>query len=133
MNATATAESTRPTAPAQRILQRLILPAEVSPDIVPLYIEAEEAHSRASSGSLGLRGEGGSSSRAEEETVKSTSARTRVDVNELSERYSVRIPAHSMRSFGTYFNAFPASYWRRWTPVRKIRLSVRTVGSGQLW
>lgn len=132
MNATATAESTSPTAPAQRILQRLILPAEVSPDIVPLYIEAEEARSRASSGSLGLRGEGGSSSRAEEETVKSTSARTRVDVNELSERYSVRIPAHSMRSFGTYFNAFPASYWRRWTPVRKIRLSVRTAGSGQL-
>ena len=42
------------------------------------------------------------------------------------------IPAHSMRSFGTYFNAFPASYWRRWTPVRRIRLTIRTAGSGHL-
>src|SRR5699024_5102484 len=34
--------------------------------------------------------------------------------------------------FGTYFNAFPASYWRRWTPVRRIRLTIRTAGTGHL-
>ncbi|NMA78903.1 MAG: glycosyltransferase family 2 protein, partial [Actinomycetales bacterium] len=136
MNATATAESTSRTSAEegapQRVLQRLILPAEVSPDIVPLYIEAEEAHSRAASGSLGLRGEIGASSVGQDDAVEASAARTRVDVNELSERHAVRVPAHAMRSFGTYFNAFPASYWRRWTPVRKIRLTVRTVGRGQL-
>ena len=26
-------------------------------------------------------------------------------------------------SFGTYFNAFPASYWRRWTVVDEVRLA----------
>ena len=136
MNATATAESTSRTSAEegapQRVLQRLILPAEVSPDIVPLYIEAEEAHSRAASGSLGLRGEIGASSVGQDDAVEASAAQTRVDVNELSERHAVRVPAHAMRSFGTYFNAFPASYWRRWTPVRKIRLTVRTVGRGQL-
>src|SRR5690625_6286344 len=37
-----------------------------------------------------------------------------------------------MRSFGTHFNAFPASYRRRWTPVRRIRLPIRTAGTGHL-
>jgi galactofuranosylgalactofuranosylrhamnosyl-N-acetylglucosaminyl-diphospho-decaprenol beta-1,5/1,6-galactofuranosyltransferase len=31
-------------------------------------------------------------------------------------------------SFGTYFNAFPASYWQHWTPVRQVTLTVRTTG-----
>ncbi len=29
-------------------------------------------------------------------------------------------------SFATYFNAFPASYWRRWTVVESVRLTVAT-------
>jgi hypothetical protein len=33
-------------------------------------------------------------------------------------------------SFGTYFNAFAASYWRRWTTVKEVRLNVRTSGRG---
>jgi galactofuranosylgalactofuranosylrhamnosyl-N-acetylglucosaminyl-diphospho-decaprenol beta-1,5/1,6-galactofuranosyltransferase len=35
-------------------------------------------------------------------------------------------------SFGTYFNAFPASYWRRWTTVRSVQLKVRTEGAGSV-
>jgi len=35
-------------------------------------------------------------------------------------------------SFGSYFNAFPASYWRRWTTVDKVRLQVRTQGTGSV-
>ena len=33
-------------------------------------------------------------------------------------------------SFGTYFNAFPASYWRRWTVVQDVRLAVQVSGRG---
>ena len=33
-------------------------------------------------------------------------------------------------SFGTYFNAFPASYWQHWTAVRQVTLTVRTDGPG---
>ncbi len=35
-------------------------------------------------------------------------------------------------TFGTYFNAFPASYWRRWTDHRSVRLVVRVRGEGSL-
>ena len=61
MNATpATATSRETAAPAegapQRLLQRLILPYESSPDIVPLYIESADARSGATGSALGLGG-----------------------------------------------------------------------------
>ena len=31
-------------------------------------------------------------------------------------------------SFATYFNAFPASYWRRWTTVDSVTLRIRLAG-----
>ncbi|MGH3858513.1 glycosyltransferase [Actinokineospora sp.] len=33
------------------------------------------------------------------------------------------------RSYGTYFNAFPAAYWRRWTTVRTVVLRLSAVGT----
>ena len=35
-------------------------------------------------------------------------------------------------TFGTYFNAFPASYWRRWTEFQAVRLTVVLSGQGNL-
>jgi galactofuranosylgalactofuranosylrhamnosyl-N-acetylglucosaminyl-diphospho-decaprenol beta-1,5/1,6-galactofuranosyltransferase len=35
-------------------------------------------------------------------------------------------------TFGTYFNAFPASYWRRWTPFEAVRLVMRVSGQGRV-
>ena len=32
-------------------------------------------------------------------------------------------------SFATYFNAFPASYWRRWSTLESVVLRVRLTGS----
>lgn len=118
----------------QRVLQRLILPLEATPDIIPLYIEQTTARSGAVSSSFGLGSDeqsAGSSDAAATASAASGSA-AQVDVSELSERHSARVPAHQMRSFGTYFNAFPASYWRRWTPVRSVRLTIRTAGRGQI-
>jgi galactofuranosylgalactofuranosylrhamnosyl-N-acetylglucosaminyl-diphospho-decaprenol beta-1,5/1,6-galactofuranosyltransferase len=41
-------------------------------------------------------------------------------------RTELEVPADSEVSFATYFNAFPASYWRRWTTLEtvELRLSV---------
>ncbi len=39
-----------------------------------------------------------------------------------ADRSTVHLPGLSEVSFGTYFNAFPASYWRRWTAVDRVRL-----------
>jgi galactofuranosylgalactofuranosylrhamnosyl-N-acetylglucosaminyl-diphospho-decaprenol beta-1,5/1,6-galactofuranosyltransferase len=37
-------------------------------------------------------------------------------------RTQLRIPAQSEISFASYFNAFPASYWRRWSVLGSIEL-----------
>ncbi|MFC7376327.1 glycosyltransferase [Brachybacterium sp. GCM10030267] len=129
--AAASAASSDGVAP-QRLLQRVILPAEASPDVVPLYIEAEDARSGVTGGSFGLGGNAGTAGGQEEASGSRFGSHAQVEISELDDRHSVRIPAHAMRSFGTYFNAFPAAYWRRWTPVRRIRLTVRTAGSGHL-
>ena len=112
----------------RRILHRLILPLEATPDIIPLYIEQQSARSSAVSSSFGL----GGGDEQVDAAGGSTAPAAQVDATELSDRYSVRIPAGQMRSFGTYFNAFPASYWRRWTPVRSVRLRIATRGRGQI-
>src|SRR3954452_20500448 len=35
-------------------------------------------------------------------------------------------------SFATYFNAFPAAYWRRWTSLPSVVLSLRLTGTGRI-
>lgn len=47
-------------------------------------------------------------------------------------RTSLSIGADSEVSFATYFNAFPASYWRRWTTLDSVVLRVETRGRGRI-
>src|SRR5215217_4749260 len=44
-------------------------------------------------------------------------------------RTALRIPPDSEVSFATYFNAFPASYWRRWTTLDAIELRLELTGN----
>ena len=37
-------------------------------------------------------------------------------------RTQLRLPAQSEISFASYFNAFPASYWRRWSVLENVEL-----------
>lgn len=46
--------------------------------------------------------------------------------------HALRIEDATEVSFGTYFNAFPASYWRRWTTVIEIQLRVTVSGRGRI-
>jgi len=47
-------------------------------------------------------------------------------------RRSYRLePGHEV-SFGTYFNAFPASFWSAWTVCETVRLNVTVSGDGTL-
>ncbi|HEX5405734.1 MAG TPA: glycosyltransferase [Pseudonocardiaceae bacterium] len=47
----------------------------------------------------------------------------------LLSRTDLEIPAESEVSFASYFNAFPASYWRRWTTLDSIQLRLRVAQS----
>ena len=47
-------------------------------------------------------------------------------------RTMLEIGPESEVSFGTYFNAFPASYWRRWTTLESVVLRVELTGSARI-
>ena len=128
MNASTTPAAEAPADQERRLLHRLVLPREVTPDIIPLYVVREAARSGVSSATMGL----GQRREDAHAADKRASQSAQVDLSGLDQRHSISISAGEMRSFGTYFNAFPASYWRRWTPVRAVRLTIRAHGSGQI-
>ncbi|MCV7149839.1 glycosyltransferase [Mycolicibacterium pyrenivorans] len=47
-------------------------------------------------------------------------------------RTELEIGAESEVSFATYFNAFPASYWRRWSTLESVVLRVELTGSARV-
>jgi galactofuranosylgalactofuranosylrhamnosyl-N-acetylglucosaminyl-diphospho-decaprenol beta-1,5/1,6-galactofuranosyltransferase len=50
----------------------------------------------------------------------------------VSSRRSVTVPKSARVSFAAYFNAFPASYWKRWTRVEEVILRLTVRGSGRI-
>ncbi|MBW4719620.1 glycosyltransferase [Saccharothrix obliqua] len=50
----------------------------------------------------------------------------------VASRRSVTVPASAKVSFASYFNAFPASYWKRWTVVEEVVLRLHVRGAGRL-
>ncbi|MDY0909012.1 glycosyltransferase [Microbacterium sp. CFBP9034] len=89
------------------VLQNVVFPTDRDPDLLPLYVDPETW------------------SVIDEEPVRVSN---RAQLGNILGRNSARIVAGRRVSFGTYFNAFPASYWQHWTPVRQVTLTVRTVG-----
>ncbi|MGO4384572.1 glycosyltransferase [Specibacter sp. RAF43] len=94
-------------------------------DTVPLYLDTGSA----TGVQLPTTGTPG----REKKKVRTVSAPSKeVHVEDFLSRFSTSVRSGERVSFGTYFNAFPASYWRRWTTVDNIRLSVRTAGIGSV-
>ncbi|GAB2828873.1 glycosyltransferase [Lentzea nigeriaca] len=50
----------------------------------------------------------------------------------VSSRRAVTVPRSAKVSFASYFNAFPASYWKRWTVVEDVVLRMSVRGSGRI-
>ncbi len=87
--------------PAQRILQRVVMPRVDDPlEVRPLYLD-------------------------EPETVTGRRA-------DIRSRRAATIPPSTQLSFATYFNAFPASYWKRWTRVEEVALHLAVQGTGRV-
>lgn len=49
-----------------------------------------------------------------------------------SSRTTLQIGPESEVSFATYFNAFPASYWRRWSTLTSVILKIELTGSARV-
>lgn len=110
-------------------LQRVILPSADQTDTIPLYVDAGPA----SGIRLRENDELARSPKLPEDKLQMFSSGGRqAHFEDLLSRTSMRVRSGEQISFGTYFNAFPASYWRRWTSVRDVRLVVRTTGTGSV-
>ncbi len=130
--------------PALRVLQRVILPGD-DLDVVPLYVEtnpergaSELAAEQAIEAQTGRRATAVTAplaSGAVGETPTSIAFGAHVPtylVEDAGPRRSAVIAAGRRVSFATYFNAFPASYWRRWTTVSSVTLRIRLAGESRI-
>jgi galactofuranosylgalactofuranosylrhamnosyl-N-acetylglucosaminyl-diphospho-decaprenol beta-1,5/1,6-galactofuranosyltransferase len=122
-----------------RVLARVVLPMADDMDVLPLYVETDLDRG-ANMAVLDA------SDFEEEEKKKKTQTSTVVNaaagqaqslirglgspsgMGDLGNRRSALITGGERVSFGTYFNAFPASYWRRWSVIDKVVLRVRVSG-----
>jgi galactofuranosylgalactofuranosylrhamnosyl-N-acetylglucosaminyl-diphospho-decaprenol beta-1,5/1,6-galactofuranosyltransferase len=108
-------------------LQRVILPSADQMDTVSLYVDAGTA----SGIRLRENDELARTPKLPEQKLQMFSSGSReARFEDLLTRQSMRVRSGEQMSFGTYFNAFPASYWRRWTSLRDVRLVVSTRGTG---
>ncbi|WP_248582889.1 glycosyltransferase [Nocardioides sp. InS609-2] len=117
-----TAQTTR------RLLQRQILPIDKDTDVFALYVDPEEARLDADRYEIG--GDRAAKDLNNAAIRQTTSTGASIHPDQIESRTSLRIPQGRKLSFGTYFNAFPASYWRRWTIVDEVRLTVELTGAG---
>ncbi|GAA2567511.1 glycosyltransferase [Microbacterium binotii] len=89
------------------VLQKVVFPLDRDPDLLPLYADPETW------------------SVIDDEPVRVSN---RAQLTNILGRNRARVVSGRRVSFGTYFNAFPASYWQHWTPVHDVALTVRTQG-----
>src|SRR6516164_3572742 len=126
-----------------RILQRVVFPGD-DLDVVPLYVEtqmdrgaSELAAEMAAEELTGRKVTGGTATASAAVGEAQSSVRFGADVpgflvEQAGPRRSALISAGSRVSFATYFNAFPASYWRRWTTVSEVTLRIRLGGESKV-
>lgn len=121
-----------------RVLQRVVMPAERDLDVLKLYVEGNVVFGRRPAGPSAAADPRSSidlHSAADQLLAEADPARvagrrpaSAGHSAEIVGRRSVVVPAGMRVSFASYFNAFPASYWRRWSTVEEIRLRIRLRG-----
>lgn len=127
--------TTTHTSPVQtRVLQRVILPEAVQTDVIPLYIDSGNA----TGVQLPTRLDDDASKTIAQATARqelkaeASAGSARGTEPDMLSRRSTHLAAGKTVSFGTYFNAFPASYWRRWTSLKSVTLRLETSGEGMV-
>lgn len=116
-----------------KTLQRVILPEAVQTDVIPLYIDSGSA----TGVQLPTRLDGDAAktiekATAQQELKNENAAGPVATTSDVLGRRSAHLAAGKTASFGTYFNAFPASYWRRWTDLKSVTLRIVTDGAGMV-
>ncbi len=111
-----------------RLLQRQIMPIDRDFDVLALYVDSEDARLDADRYEIG--GNRAAKDLNNAAIRQSTSTGRTIHPDQIESRTALRVKSGERLSFGTYFNAFPASYWRRWTIVDEVTLTIRLIGHG---
>ena len=112
----------------RRVLQRQVLPGDKDTDVLALYVDPDPAVLDADKYAIG--GNRGAKDLNAAQLRQSISTGHTVHPDQITGRHTLRLERGEELSFGTYFNAFPAGYWRRWTLVTDVRLTVALTGAG---
>ena len=99
-----------------KTVHRVVFPTDGDTDTLPLYVDFNAAQRVVDDQHRTERSGAGTTA------VVAQHSTQRSDF--ILDRRSLRLPAYRRVSFGTYFNAFPASYWRAHTDVAQVRLVV---------
>ncbi len=116
------------TTTTRRLLQRQIMPLDRDLDVLALYVDPEEARLDADRYEIG--GNRAAKDLNNAAIRQSTSTGRTIHPDQVVSRTALRVTSGERLSLGTYFNGFPASYWRRWTVVSDVRLTVDLQGRG---
>lgn len=127
--------SEQPARTARRTLQRVVFPLDHNQDVLPLYVETRTGRAA----DLTQTHEDPEDATGSTDSAKSAAPHVIEDPGAGGAWYAIEVGGQRSRrgcavragrriSFGTYFNAFPASYWRRWTTVEQVTLRIRLRG-----
>lgn len=109
-----------------RVLHRVVMPVDRDQDILKLYIEGRFVNA------ADADADGQAAIEVHEPEEKWDGSDMDSDAAERDGRRSVAVPPGRRVSFLTYFNAFPASYWRRWSTVEEVVLRIRLRGDAKI-
>jgi len=113
-----------------RLLQRQILPADRDTDVIRLYVDPDQAQLDADKYEIGHSRAAQEANAVATRIQNASRGASRIHPDQIESRTAYRVEKGEVTSFGTYFNAFPAAYWRRHTVVDRVRLTVRVRGRG---
>ena len=115
-----------------RTLQRVILPESVQTDVIPLYIDGGSATGVQLPTRLDEDAAQTIAQATAQQELKAGVQASSSSQADVLGRHSTQLAAGQTVSFGTYFNAFPAAYWRRWTKLTSVTLQLTTKGKGMV-
>jgi galactofuranosylgalactofuranosylrhamnosyl-N-acetylglucosaminyl-diphospho-decaprenol beta-1,5/1,6-galactofuranosyltransferase len=116
-----------------RVVQRTIIRAEQELDIRPLYVGGLSAVGVGEEETRQSGGDEGWGKRGEVKTAVQTTLSEGISgFGQVTADGTLLASPDKRMTLGTYFNAFPAGYWRRWTRVSEVTLRVTARGHGTL-
>ena len=110
-----------------RLLQRQIMPLDRDLEVMALYVDLEDANLDEDKYVVG--GDPAAQAVNNAQIRQAKGAGRRIQPEQVVDRTHFKVLAGQSVSFGSFFNGFAASYWRRWTVVESVSLAVTVAGA----